>query len=186
MQFSRGNLSFPSSKTPERKFRPMMRRYPLILCFLLLFAGRGLAQHNSWIITIATGDTLSGCTLVALEGDSLRTEWSGFPVTLPVESIRKLQYHRRSEFWRGAFYGSAVGALGGTLVEGTGAGTTSSTLVPSALGAVGGCLIGGLAADYLSRDDRYELANYNITEKKNVIRSLLLQPELQPGAGELR
>ena len=164
----------------------MMRQYSLILFFLLSFTEPGLAQYNSWIITIATGDTLSGCTLIALDGDSLRTEWAGFPVTLPVESLRKLQYHRRSEFWRGAFYGSAVGGLGGTFVEGTGAGSASSTIAQIALGAVGGSLLGGLAAEYLSRVDQYNLATYDIMEKKNVIRSLLLQPELRLGVEKPR
>jgi hypothetical protein len=164
----------------------MMREYPLILFFLLFFVEPGLAQYNSWIITIATGDTLSGCTLIALDGDSLRTEWSGFPVTLPVGSLLKLQYHRKSEFWRGAFYGSAVGAIGGTFMGGTGTGSESSSIAQSALGAVGGLLIGGLAAEYLSRDDQYDLKNYDITQKKSVIRALLLQPKLQPEVGKLR
>jgi outer membrane lipoprotein SlyB len=158
----------------------MNRRFLWILSFLLLFVAPGLCQNNSWIITIATGDTLSGCSLIALEGDSLRAEWSGFPVMLPVESLRKLQYHRRSEFWRGAFYGSTIGAIGGTFVAGTGAGSTYSTVAEGALGALSGFLIGGLAADYLSRDDRYDLVNVDIPERKNIIRTLMLQSELYP------
>jgi outer membrane lipoprotein SlyB len=164
----------------------MMRQNLLILFFLLFFVEPGLSQHNSWIITIATGDTLSGCTLIALDGDSLRTEWSGFPVSLPVGSIQKLQNHRRSEFWRGAFYGSTVGAIGGTFAGGTGTGSASSAIAQCALGAVGGLLIGGLAAEYLSRDDHYDLKNYDVKEKKSVISSLLLKPESQPRVENLK
>jgi hypothetical protein len=158
----------------------MRRQFLLILFLILLFVEPSLSQHNSWIITIATGDTLSGCSLIALEGDSLRTEWSGFPVMLPVESIQKLQYHRMSEFWRGAFYGSAVGGIGGTFMAGTGAGSASSTIAESVLCAVSGFLAGGLAAEYLSQDDRYDLANGDIPKKKNIIRTLLPQPDFHP------
>jgi len=158
-----------------------MRQSLLILFFLFFFVEPGLSQYNSWIITLATGDTLSGCSLIALGGDSLQAVWSGFPVTLPVESLRKLQYHRRSEFWRGAFYGFAIGAMGGTFMEGAGVGSASSTISEGALGAFSGCLVGGLAAEYLSRDDRYDLVDYDIPGKKNIISALLLQPELHSG-----
>jgi outer membrane lipoprotein SlyB len=162
----------------------MTRQFLLTLSFLLLFVEPGLSQYNSWIITITTGDTLSGCSLIALEGDSLRTEWSGYPVMLPVESVRQLQYHRRSEFWRGAFYGSTLGAIGGTFVAG--AGSASSVIGEGTLGAVSGLLVGGLAAEYLSQDDRYDLVNFDIREKKNIIRTLLLRPGLHPGAEKPR
>ena len=159
----------------------MTRQFLLMLFFLLLPVEKGLSQNNSWIITIATGDTLSGCSLISLEGDSLQITWSGFPVSLPVESLRKLQYHRSSEFLRGAFYGSAAGAIVGTLVGVSGAGSKSSATAEGALGAVSGFVAGGLAAEYLSRDDRYDLLNYNVPEKKNIIRMLLPQSVLRFG-----
>ena len=159
----------------------MTRQFLLTVFFLLLSLETGLSQDNSWIITIATGDTLSGCSLISLEGDSLQIAWSGFPVSLPVESLRKLQYHRSSEFWRGAFYGSAAGAIVGTLVSAAGTGSESSATMGGALGAVSGFAAGGLAAEYLSRDDRYDLLKYDVPEKKNIIRILLSHTELRSG-----
>jgi hypothetical protein len=157
-----------------------------MLFFLLLFIETGLSQDNSWIITIATGDTLSGCSLISLEGDSLRITWSGFPVSLPVESLQKLQYHRNSEFFRGAFYGSAAGALVGSLVSASGGGSESSSTAVSALGAVVGLAVGGLTTEYLSRDDRYDLERYNLSEKKSIIMTLLPLSEVRTGDDKLK
>ena len=159
----------------------MTRQFLLMLFFLLLSVETGLSQNNSWIITIATGDTLSGCSLISLDGDSLRITWSGFPVFLPVESLRKLQYHRSSEFLRGAFYGSAAGAIIGTLVSAAGTGSESSVTTGGALGAFSGFAVGGLAAEYFSRDDRYDLQKYDVPEKKNIIGTLLSHSELRRG-----
>lgn len=152
-----------------------------MLFFFLLSVETVLSQDNSWIITVATGDTLSGCSLVSLEGDSLQIGWSGFPVSLPVESLRKLQYHRRSEFWRGSFYGCAAGAIAGTLGSAAETGSESSTATAGALGAVSGFMVGGLAAEYLSRDDQYDLLRYDLPEKKAILRRLLLQSAPQFG-----
>jgi hypothetical protein len=162
----------------------MTRQFPLMLFFLLLSVTTVFSQDKSWIITIATGDTLSGCSLNSLEGDSLRIEWSGFPVSLPVESLQKLQYHRKSEFWRGAFYGSAAGAIVLTLVGASGSGSTSSVTAGSALGIVGGFVLGGFTADYLSRDDRYDLQKFEVSEKKSIIKTLLRQSEVRAGDDE--
>ncbi len=153
----------------------MTRQFPVMLFFLLLFVETAFSQDNSWIITIATGDTLSGCSLVSLEGDSLRIGWSGFPVSLPVESLRKLQYHRKSEFWRGAFYGTAVGAITGTLGSAKGTSSEPSDATAGSLGAVCGFVAGGLAAEYLSRDDKYDLTSDNVPERKDLLRTLLLR-----------
>jgi len=157
----------------------MTRHFLLMFFLLVLLVETGRSQDNSWVITIATGDTLSGCALNSLEGDSLRIVWSGFPVSLPVESLWKLQYHRRSEFWRGAFYGSAVGAIVGTVVSVSG--SESSAPAAIALGTLSGLVAGGLAAEYLSRDDRYDLQGYDSPEKKSIISALLARPELRPG-----
>jgi outer membrane lipoprotein SlyB len=158
-----------------------MTRQLLLMLFLLLSVETGRSQDNSWIITIATGDTLSGCSLISLEGDSLRITWSGYPVSLPVESLRKLQYHRESEFWRGAFYGSVAGGIVGTTVGASGSGSESSAAAGGALGILTGFAAGGLGADYLSRDDRYDLQKYDSAEKKNIIKTLLPQSELHLG-----
>ena len=159
----------------------MNRLFPLLLFFLLVSVETSLSQDNSWIITIATGDTLSGCSLISLDGDSLRVGWSGFPISLPVESVRQLQYHRKSEFWRGAFFGSAAGAIAGTFGSAAGTGSESSAITASALGVVGGFVVGGFAADYLSRDDRYDLFRYDVPEKKKLIKTLLPQTVLHIG-----
>jgi hypothetical protein len=162
----------------------MTRPIPSMLLFLLLSVTTVFSQDKSWIITIATGDTLSGCSLTSLDGDSLRIEWSGFPVSLPMESLQKLQYHRKSEFWRGAFYGSAGGAIVLTLAGVSGTGSTSSVIAGSALGIVGGFVLGGLTADYLSRDDRYDLQKLEVSEKKSIIRTLLTQSTVRAGDDE--
>jgi hypothetical protein len=157
----------------------MLRRIPWMLLLVLLNVELGHSQYNAWIITIATGDTLSGCTLTSLDGDSLRVVWSGFPVSLPVESIRMLQYHRKSDFWEGALYGSAAGAMAGTMIVATSSGSTSSVSEVGAMGAVGGFVIGGLAAGYLSRDDRYDFSGLDALERKSMIAPLLLRSEYQ-------
>jgi len=177
----RGMLSVSSSITSTQEKRCMTHKFLLMLFFLLLSVETGLSQDNSWIITIATGDTLSGCSLISLEGDSLRIAWSGYPVSLPVESLRKLQYHRESEFWRGAFYGSVAGAIVGTVGGAAGASSESSAAAGGALGALTGFVVGGLTAEYISRDDRYDLQKYDLPEKKNIIRTLLPQSELRLG-----
>ena len=159
----------------------MTRHFPLMLIFLLLSVTISQTQGKPWIVTIATGDTLSGCSLTSLDGDSLRIEWSGFPVSLPVESVQKLQYHRTSEFWRGAFYGSSAGAVVMTLIAASGTGSKISVTAESALGIVGGFVVGGFAADYFSRDDRYDLQKCDVPEKKSIIRTLLTRSEVQAG-----
>jgi hypothetical protein len=159
----------------------MTRQFLLMLFFLLLSATTVFSQDKSWIITIATEDTLSECSLISLEGDSLRIEWSGFPVSLPVESLLKLQYHRRSEFWRGALLGSAAGPIVLTLVDASSTASSSSVTAESALGVVGGFVLGGLTAEYLSRDDRYDLQKFDPSEKKSIIRTLLAQSEIRAG-----
>jgi hypothetical protein len=164
----------------------MKYRCILMFCLLLLAPHIGHAQDNSWIITIAAGDTLSQCALLSLEGDSLRVSWSGFPVALPVESVTKLQYHRKSEFWRGAFFGASAGTLTGTLISGAGSGSESSSPSLSILGASSGFVIGGLAAEYFSRDDHYDLAKNNVAEKKNVFTALLAQSISPPGGKQLK
>ena len=154
----------------------MLRHIPWMLLLVLLNVELGHSQYNTWIITIATGDTLSGCTLTSLDGDSLRVVWSGFPVSLPVESIRMLQYHRKSDFWEGALYGSAAGAMAGTMSVATSSVSTSSV---SEVGAVGGFILGGLAAGYLSRDDHYDFSGLDAVERKSIIAPLLSRSECQ-------
>jgi hypothetical protein len=159
----------------------MKYRCAFMLFFLLFAPHVSHAQDNAWIVTIAAGDTLSQCALLSLEGDSLRVSWSGFPVALPVESVTKLQYHRKSEFWRGAFFGASAGTLTGTLISGSGSGSESSSPTLSILGASGGFVIGGLAAEYFSRDDHYDLENKNVAEKKSIFTALLAQSTSPPG-----
>lgn len=128
------------------------------------------AQDRSWIITIATGDTLSQCSLVSVDDDTIHVSWSGFPVRLPLESLVMLRYHRPSESWRGAFYGSAIGAIGSTAVS-----ASSDLFTRPTTGIVGmlvGSVLGGLTADYLSRDIRYDLAGATLPEKKFILKSL--------------
>ena len=150
-----------------------------MLFFLLLNVKPGQSQVNAWIITIATGDTLSGCTLTSLDGDSLRVMWSGFPLSLPIESIRKLQYHRKSDFWEGTLYGSAAGAIAGTVGVASSSRSTSSVSEVGAMGMVGGFIVGGLAAGYLSRDDHYDFSGSNLAERKNILTTLLSRSEYQ-------
>jgi hypothetical protein len=149
----------------------MKSRFVSAIMLALLTMPTVRAQDRSWIITIATGDTLAQCSLLSLDGDTIHVTWSGFPLGLPVESLLKLQHHRPSEFWRGAFYGSAVGAVAGTAVS------TSSDLftkpTTGILGMLVGSVIGGLTADYLSRDIRYDMAGATLPEKKFILKSLL-------------
>jgi len=158
-------------------------KYRCVLLMLLLLRAPhiGHAQDNSWIITIAAGDTLSQCALLSLEGDSLRVLWSGFPVALPVESVTKLQYHRESGFWHGAFFGASAGTLTGTLIHGAGSRSESSSPTLSILGASGGFIVGGLTAEYFSRDDHYDMARNTATEKKSILTALLAQSSSPPG-----
>jgi outer membrane lipoprotein SlyB len=93
-----------------------------------------------------------------------------------VESIRKLQYHRPSDFWTGAFYGSAAGALAGTFISATGQESAAPTA--GILGAVGGLVVGGFVADYCSRDDRYDLSPFDVPAKKTILTTILLQSSL--------
>jgi hypothetical protein len=148
-------------------------RCALLMLFLLCTPHDGRAQDNSWIVTIAAGDTLSQCALLSLEGDSLRVLWCGFPVSLPVESVTKLQYHRKSEFWRGAFFGASAGSLAGTIVSGSGYGSDPSGPTLSILGVVSGFTIGGLAAEYFSSDDHYDFLKMSTAEKRSFLTSLL-------------
>ena len=159
----------------------MLRVFLTLFC-ILLAAEIGFAQTNSWVITIATGDTLSGCALTSLDGDSLFVVWSGFPISLPVESIRNLQFHRKSDFWKGALYGSAAGAIGSTLVAASSSGAFASSGESGAMGALGGFFIGGLTAEYLSRDDWYDLTRSDVAEKRSVIRALLSRSEALAGS----
>jgi len=160
----------------------MKLSFLFVLLLLPCFAATSQSQDHAWIITIATGDTLSQCSLLSLDGDSLRVSWSGFPVSLPVESLRELRYHRPSEFWRGAFYGSAAGALAGTFVSASGQESPAPT--SGILGTLCGFVAGGFAADYFSRDDRYDIATSNIPEKKAILGTLLLKSSLQIGEGK--
>jgi hypothetical protein len=47
-------------------------------------------------------------------------------------------------------------------------------------------VVGGFAADYVSRDDRYDLVNCDTPEKKSIIRVLLPHPDLRSEAEELK
>jgi hypothetical protein len=157
----------------------MKLRFLLVPLFVLCSMAASQSKNHAWIITIATGDTLSQCSLISLDGDSLRVSWSGFPVSLPVESLLQLRYHRPSEFWRGAFYGSAAGALVGTLVSASS--QESSAPTSGMVGTLCGFIVGGFSADYFSRDDRYNFTTNDIGEKKAILNALLMKSSLHAG-----
>ena len=151
----------------------MVFRFLFAAIALLVWSSPGLAQYDSWTITIATGDTISLCSLQSFDGDSLHIIWSGFPVSLPIESIFELRYHKRSEFLHGAIIGSSIGGMTGTLSNGLGSSAGTSGLQSSIIGITGGFLIGGLAGEYFSRDERYGFLGMDKAEKAAIMNTLV-------------
>ena len=144
------------------------------------------AQRNDWRVVRSSGDTLSDCALMTLDDSLLTLKHNGSTMSLPVDSVDLLFYHKDSFFWTGAGYGFGAGFAVGAVIGaasyrgegsdlfGLGGGIVASGLQMGFLCGVGGFAVGGVIGGSQGEDEMHKLSGMPHIVRLNMVRSAML------------
>ena len=153
--------------------------------FLVALPFMSSAQRSDWRVVQSSGDTLIDCVLQAFDDSMLTLGCNGSKISLPVDSVDLLFYHKDSGFLTGVVTGGAAGFLLGAVMgpanytEGEpGFARFPGYLVAGIewglIGAIGGSAVGGIIGAAFGGGEIYRFSGMTYKAKVNTIRNVML------------